>query len=146
MWNRHGRSPQAQPSSIWSRLARFSREMRVRSAGALRGLNQVHSADVIVAGPEAPAAPPRADALVTAAPGIGLAVLTADCQPVLFAEAVNDLQIILHGRAQTQLKMSARSKRHRHLIQLFRLTVRFHSSLSPILDASKIKQEIFRRV
>ena len=54
---------------------------------ALRGLNQVHSADVIVAGPEAPAAPPRADALVTAAPGIGLAVLTADCQPVLFADA-----------------------------------------------------------
>ena len=28
----------------------------------------------------------RADALVTATPGIALSVLTADCQPVLFAD------------------------------------------------------------
>ena len=30
---------------------------------------------------------PRADAMVTATPGLALAVLTADCQPVLFADA-----------------------------------------------------------
>ena len=48
-------------------------------------VNQVHSADVVML--TAPLDPrPRADALVTATPGIGLAVLTADCQPVLFCD------------------------------------------------------------
>jgi len=46
---------------------------------------QVHSADVVTL--SAPPDPrPRADALVTATPGLGLAVLTADCQPVLFSD------------------------------------------------------------
>jgi len=46
-------------------------------------VNQVHSAEVAtLTGP--PDQRPRADALVTATPGLGLAVLTADCQPVLF--------------------------------------------------------------
>ncbi|MFC7703203.1 peptidoglycan editing factor PgeF [Plastorhodobacter daqingensis] len=48
-------------------------------------VHQVHSADVVtVAGPLPDA--PRADALVTNKPGIALAVLTADCQPVLMAD------------------------------------------------------------
>ncbi len=54
---------------------------------ALLTLHQVHSAEVIHAtGPDsAPAgARPKADALVTATPGLALGVLTADCQPVLF--------------------------------------------------------------
>lgn len=56
------------------------------SPGALAGVNQVHSADVATV--EAPLSPlPRADALVTATPGVALTVLTADCQPVLFADA-----------------------------------------------------------
>jgi hypothetical protein len=53
---------------------------------ALVTLHQVHSADVVVLD----ALPPerlRADAMVTATPGIVLGVLTADCQPVLFADA-----------------------------------------------------------
>lgn len=51
----------------------------------LVGANQVHSADVVtVTGPEDHGQ--RADALVTASPGLALAVLTADCQPVLFAD------------------------------------------------------------
>ena len=56
------------------------------TAQALVTLHQVHSADVAVL--DAP--PPerlRADAMVTATPGIVLGVLTADCQPVLFADA-----------------------------------------------------------
>jgi len=56
---------------------------------ALLGMHQVHSADVAVidALPEDPNAPrPKADALVTATPGLVLSVLTADCQPVLFAD------------------------------------------------------------
>ncbi len=48
-------------------------------------LHQVHSADVVTLdGP--PAEQPRADAMVTATPGLALAVLTADCQPVLLAD------------------------------------------------------------
>lgn len=49
-------------------------------------LHQVHSAKVIpVSGPLAEK--PEADALVTATPGVLLAVLTADCQPVLFHDS-----------------------------------------------------------
>lgn len=52
---------------------------------ALVGVHQVHSADAVtVEGPHNPA--PKADALVTATDGIALSVLTADCQPVLFAD------------------------------------------------------------
>ncbi len=54
-------------------------------ATALAGAHQVHSADVITV-TEAPEERPRADALVTATPGLALSVLTADCQPVLFAD------------------------------------------------------------
>ena len=53
----------------------------------LLSLHQVHSAEVVVAGPEGWAERPRADAVVTAAPGVGLGVLTADCAPVLLADA-----------------------------------------------------------
>lgn len=52
----------------------------------LVSINQVHSADVVhVTGPLAER--PRADAMVTATPGLALAILTADCQPVLLADA-----------------------------------------------------------
>jgi YfiH family protein len=49
---------------------------------------QIHSPDVIVA--EAPwtrEASPRADAIVTRVPGLAIGVTTADCGPVLFADA-----------------------------------------------------------
>lgn len=54
---------------------------------ALVGLHQVHSADVVHL-TEPPKAPVKADGMVTATPGLGLAILTADCQPVLFADPV----------------------------------------------------------
>jgi polyphenol oxidase len=51
----------------------------------LVGVHQIHSATAItVDGPLDEK--PQADALVTATPGIALSVLTADCQPVLFAD------------------------------------------------------------
>ncbi|MEP5632397.1 MAG: peptidoglycan editing factor PgeF [Tateyamaria sp.] len=51
----------------------------------LSGVHQVHSAYVVVVnGPQLEK--PRADALVTSTPGIALSVLSADCQPVLFAD------------------------------------------------------------
>ncbi|MDT8857045.1 peptidoglycan editing factor PgeF [Paracoccaceae bacterium Fryx2] len=52
----------------------------------LVSIRQVHSADVLHL-TEPPAQTPVADAMVTATPGLALAVLTADCQPVLFADA-----------------------------------------------------------
>ncbi len=64
--------------------ARVAQAMAVAPDG-LVGVHQVHSADVIhVTGPVAPR--PRADAMVTATAGIALSILTADCQPVLFAD------------------------------------------------------------
>jgi YfiH family protein len=51
----------------------------------LLGVHQVHSAKAVTV--DAPLADkPRADAIVTATPGLALSVLTADCQPVLFAD------------------------------------------------------------
>ena len=52
---------------------------------ALVSLDQVHSADVVTL--TAPRSDkPRADAMVTNLPGLALSVLSADCQPVLFAD------------------------------------------------------------
>ena len=49
---------------------------------------QIHSPDVVtVAQPWAPDARPRADALVTRTPGLAVGVSTADCGPILFADA-----------------------------------------------------------
>ncbi len=53
---------------------------------ALVGVHQIHSPTVITV-TKTPAALPKADAIVTATPGIALSILTADCQPVLFADA-----------------------------------------------------------
>lgn len=51
----------------------------------LLGVHQVHSATAVTL--DAPLdTKPRADALVTKTPGLALSVLTADCQPVLFAD------------------------------------------------------------
>ena len=52
----------------------------------LATVHQVHSAEVAILD-EAPAGETRkADAIVTATPGLAIAILTADCQPVLFAD------------------------------------------------------------
>ena len=51
-------------------------------------LSQVHSPQVVtVTSPWAMADSPEADAMVTATAGIALGILTADCAPVLFADA-----------------------------------------------------------
>lgn len=70
------------------------RENRGRVAEAvlpgakLLTLYQIHSDKVVTIGAETPAEPcPRADAMVTDRPGILLGILTADCVPILFADA-----------------------------------------------------------
>lgn len=56
------------------------------NAGSLTFLKQVHSARVeTLTGPIAPATI-EADAMVTATPGLALAILTADCTPILFVD------------------------------------------------------------
>jgi YfiH family protein len=53
----------------------------------LLGCTQVHGIDVAHADhPWEPGAGPRADAMVTARPGLALGIITADCAPVLFAD------------------------------------------------------------
>lgn len=71
------------------------RENRARAAARLSVAGdhlctayQIHSADVVVVEePWRRADAPRADALVGKTPGIALGVLTADCAPVLLADA-----------------------------------------------------------
>lgn len=65
---------------------------RTRVAGAmdvapeaLVTIHQTHSPDVVVVTQPGPQSGP-ADAMVSATPGIALGILTADCQPVLFAD------------------------------------------------------------
>lgn len=71
------------------------RENRARMAAALGvapthfvSCYQIHSPDVIVATePWTREASPRADAIVTRTPGLAIGVTTADCGPILFADA-----------------------------------------------------------
>ncbi|MBV7394937.1 peptidoglycan editing factor PgeF [Mameliella sediminis] len=79
-----GSSDQAEIVAI--NRARVAQAMEVPAA-ALATVHQVHSPTVltVTAPPTDPR--PKADAMVTATPGIAIAVLTADCQPVLLADA-----------------------------------------------------------
>ena len=57
-------------------------------AAALVTVHQIHSATVsVVQQPWPRAENPKADALVTDRPGVALGILTADCVPILFADA-----------------------------------------------------------
>lgn len=77
-------------SSDQSEIVTINRARAAAAMGvaptALVAVHQAHTADVeTVTAPQAHK--PRADAMVTATPGLALSVLTADCQPVLFADA-----------------------------------------------------------
>ena len=64
----------------------------------LVGCNQVHGIDVaVVDQPWAPGHGPRADAMVTARPDVTLVVITADCAPVLFADAARGVVGAAHA-------------------------------------------------
>lgn len=79
----HGSTDQLEAVTI--NRTRVAQAMEV-APDALLGVHQIHSADVITV-TEALSTRPKADALVTATPGLALSVLTADCQPVLLADA-----------------------------------------------------------
>lgn len=78
-------------SSDQTDIVRTNRRLVAQELGIgtddLATLHQVHSADVLTLN-AAPGLPrPRADAMVSRVPGLGLGILTADCQPVLFGDA-----------------------------------------------------------
>ena len=68
-----------------------NRQLICKALGAKRGhlatVSQVHSADVAIVERVITKDRPRADALVTKIPGLAIGILTADCGPVLFADA-----------------------------------------------------------
>jgi YfiH family protein len=75
------------PANVIENRARMAAALGV-AADRLLTAYQIHSPNVVVA--EAPWSPeqrPRADAIVTRKPGLAIAVSTADCGPVLFADA-----------------------------------------------------------
>ena len=75
--------------------ARVADAMEVEAENLIT-VHQVHSAKAVtVDGPLTER--PKADAMVTTTPGVALAILTADCQPVLFADAENGVVGAAHA-------------------------------------------------
>lgn len=72
------------PQTVMINRERVAAHMDV-TAEALVGVHQYHSADVAQIS-AATTDRPKADAMVTDQKGIALGILTADCQPVLFAD------------------------------------------------------------
>lgn len=61
---------------------------------------QIHSPDVVVAAePWTPDHRPRADAVVTRTPRLAIGVSTADCGPLLFADAEAGVIGAAHGKS-----------------------------------------------
>ncbi|MEZ5725916.1 MAG: peptidoglycan editing factor PgeF [Paracoccaceae bacterium] len=83
-----GRGSNDQTEIVATNRARVAEAMGV-APDRLAGVHQVHSADVVTLSVPEDAGTSdhiRADGIVSALPGVALAVLTADCQPVLFAD------------------------------------------------------------
>jgi polyphenol oxidase len=81
---------------------RTNRELAAKSLGLDPGrvvwMNQVHGAEVaVVSAPWGDRPVPQVDAIVTAERGLALAVLTADCTPVLLADPVAGIAGAAHA-------------------------------------------------
>jgi YfiH family protein len=79
-----------------------NRELAAKSLGLdptqVVWMNQVHGADVVeVSAPWGERKVPEVDAIVTAERGLALAVLTADCVPVLLADPVAGIAAAAHA-------------------------------------------------
>ncbi|MEW5727822.1 MAG: peptidoglycan editing factor PgeF [Pseudomonadota bacterium] len=73
------------PRAVAENRARAMAQLELPTE-ALVTVYQVHSPDVAVVEGPWPGETPRADAMVTAQPGVALGILTADCAPVLLAD------------------------------------------------------------
>jgi YfiH family protein len=75
------------PVRVAENRARMAAALAVQPERLLTAY-QIHSADVVTAdGPWTPETRPRADAIVTRTRGLAIGATTADCGPVLFADA-----------------------------------------------------------
>jgi polyphenol oxidase len=76
------------PNSVAENRRLATTALAPQSTGRLISLSQIHSAIVQVLPPQdgSAAQRPQGDAMVTAAPGLALGILTADCAPVLLAD------------------------------------------------------------
>jgi hypothetical protein len=74
-----------EPGNVSENRARVAEALGV-GADRLLTLYQVHSAEAVVADKPWKKDSPEADAIVTSVPGLAVAVLTADCAPVLFCD------------------------------------------------------------
>ena len=72
-------------ASVVENRARMTKALGV-AADAMVTVHQVHSPDAVHVAAPHPGAAPKADAMATATPGLAIAVATADCGPVLFAD------------------------------------------------------------
>ncbi len=76
-----------EPTCVAQNRARVAQSLGLAPNG-LNTLYQIHSADVItVTQSWGPGPGPKADAMVTDRPGLALGILTADCCPILLADA-----------------------------------------------------------
>ena len=84
-----------QRETVLINRARVAEELGV-APERLVSVHQTHSARA-VALDDPPSEQIKADAMVTATPGLALGILTADCQPVLFADAENGVVGAAHA-------------------------------------------------
>ncbi|OFW06949.1 MAG: hypothetical protein A3I61_02880 [Acidobacteria bacterium RIFCSPLOWO2_02_FULL_68_18] len=80
-------------ADLWRRVGRALDAERVAT------LDQVHGRDVVTIGPGAPppAGRPKADALVSIDPSVAVAVLAADCVPLLLADRRSGAVAAVHA-------------------------------------------------
>lgn len=81
-----GRGSSDQPDAVALNRARVANALGVEGE-ALKTVHQVHSVDVVTVGDAFSDTTIKADAMVTKTSGVCVSILTADCMPVLFADA-----------------------------------------------------------
>ena len=85
------------PESNTKKNRRIAAESIGSDIGSIATLYQEHSAKVVEANTSFPRERPRADAMVSRTTGIALAILTADCLPVLFADPIKRIVGAAHA-------------------------------------------------
>lgn len=73
------------PARVRENRSRMARELDV-TPEALVSVHQVHSPDAVIVTAPWSGERPKADGMATTVPGLALAITTADCGPVLFAD------------------------------------------------------------
>jgi polyphenol oxidase len=82
-----GQGSSDDPACVLENRRRMTEALKLAD-GHLVACYQIHSAEAVIAtAPWTRANAPRADAIVTATPGLAIGVSIADCGPVLFADA-----------------------------------------------------------